>query len=91
MPFHEHFKGIVPVSCVNGIRTAELARYLLENDLTDTVDLACGLLADPAFAEAILNGTSYVKCFNCKRCGWGPGHSHICPALKKRNNEVWEW
>lgn len=89
--FHEHFKGIVPVSCVNGIRTAELARYLLENDLTDTVDLACGLLADPAFAEAILNGTSYVKCFNCKRCGWGPGHSHICPALKKRNNEVWEW
>lgn len=89
--FHGHFKGIVPVSAVNGIRTPELVRYLLENDLADTVDLACGLLADPAFAEAILNGTPYVKCYSCKRCGWGPGHTHPCPALMKRGDEVWEW
>ena len=89
--FHEHFKGIVPVSLVNGIRTPEQVHYLLENELIDTVDLACGLLADPAFTEAILNGTSYIRCYGCKRCGWGPGHSHVCPALMKRTDETWEW
>ncbi len=89
--FHEHFRGRVPTSLVNGIRTPEQVRYLLENDLTDTVDLACGLLADPAFAEGILSGAPYVKCFDCKECGWGPGHPHICPALTKRSGEAWEW
>ncbi|MBO2515778.1 MAG: NADH:flavin oxidoreductase [Clostridiales bacterium] len=89
--FHEHFKGVVPVSLVNGIRTPEQVKYLLENELIDTVDIACGLLADPAFSEAILNGSPYVKCFGCRRCGWGPGHDHICPALKIRRNEEWEF
>ena len=89
--FHEHFRGTVPVSLVNGMRTPEQVRYVLENDLIDTVDLACGLLADPAFTEAILNGTPYVKCFSCKRCGWGPGHEHICPAAAKRKDEEWVW
>ena len=45
----------------------------------------------PALAEAILHGTPYVRCFGCKRCGWGPGHPHACPALKKRGDEKWEW
>jgi 2,4-dienoyl-CoA reductase-like NADH-dependent reductase (Old Yellow Enzyme family) len=81
----------VPVSLVNGIRTPEQVHYLLENELIDTVDLACGILADPAFSEAILNGTPYVKCYNCKSCGWGPGHVHPCPSLKKRQDEIWEW
>lgn len=92
--FHEHFKGRVPVSCVNGIRTAELANYMLDNDLVDTVDLACGLLADPALSEAILHGTDYVKCYGCQACGFGPGHSHICPAMVKRGAmefpEMWK-
>ncbi|MCQ2457987.1 MAG: NADH:flavin oxidoreductase, partial [Clostridia bacterium] len=78
--FHDHFKGIVPVSAVNGLRTPEQVKYLLEHELTDTVDLACGLLADPAFTDAILRGAPYEKCRSCKSCGWGPGHSHICPA-----------
>lgn len=81
---HEHFKGIVPVSTVNGLRTVESVRYLFDNDLIDTVDLGCGLLADPAFAEAILGDSSYVKCFNCPECGFGPRHSHPCPAMKIR-------
>ncbi len=89
--FHEHFKGQVPVSLVNGIRTPDQVRYLLEHELIDTVDLACGLLADPAFTEAILNGSPYVKCFSCRRCGWGPSHSHRCPALTKRHDEEWVW
>ena len=89
--FHERFKGVVPVSLVNGILTPEQAHYLFENELIDTVDLARGLLADPAFAEAILDGAPYVKCFDCKQCGWGPWHSHICPALAKRDDETWTW
>ena len=66
-------------------------RYLLGHELIDTVDLACGLLADPAFTEAILNDAPYAKCFSCKECGWGPRHSHPCPALLKRRDETWEW
>ena len=88
--FHDHFRGVVPVSLVNGILTPELARYVLRNDLIDTVDLARGLLADPALAEAILTDAPYSKCFDCKRCGWGPGHSHACPALARRDDEAWE-
>lgn len=81
---HDHFKGRVPVSAVNGFRSVELARYMLENDLTDTIDLGCGLLADPAFTEAILDDAPYVKCFNCPECAFGPGHSHPCPAMRVR-------
>ena len=60
--FHEHFKGRVPVSCVNGIYEPELARYLIENNLVDTLDLGKAVLADPAFCEAVLNDAPYVRC-----------------------------
>ena len=89
--FHEHFKGKIPVSCVNGIRTPEQVDYLMKNELVDAVDLACGLLADPDFTGAILYGKTYVACMDCRGCGWGPVHNHICPALKKRGNEDWPW
>lgn len=81
---HEHFKGRVPVSTVNGFRTVESVKYMFDNDLIDTVDLGCGLLADPAFTEAILDDAPYVKCFNCPECAFGPRHAHPCPAMKKR-------
>lgn len=81
---HEHFKGRIPVSTVNGFRTPEQVRYMFDHDLIDTIDLACGLLADPAFTEAILFGSSYVKCYSCPQCAYGPGHSHPCPAAIKR-------
>lgn len=84
---HDHFKGRVPVSTVNGLRTVEMVRYMLDNDLVDTVDLGCGLLADPAFTEAILFDAPYVPCFNCPGCAFGPGHAHPCPAMIKRGVE----
>lgn len=84
---HAHFRGRVPVSCVNGLRTPEKVRYLLENDLTDTVDLGCGLLADPAFTEAILYGADCELCRNCSRCGW---RSAACPAAKARGVNEWK-
>ena len=82
--FHEHFKGRVPVSCVNSILEPQLARYLIENDLVDTVDLGRAVLADPAFCEAVLEDAPFVKCFNCPRCQYGPGMPHKCPAQMRR-------
>ncbi len=78
--FHEQFRGRIPVSCVNGINTPEKVKYLIENDLVDTVDLARAVLADPAFCEAVLNGTEYTKCYDCPRCQYGPFTPHKCPA-----------
>lgn len=89
---HDHFKGRIPVSTVNGFRDVEKVRYMFEHDLIDTIDLACGLLADPAFSEALLNDTPYVKCFSCPACAFGPGHGHMCPAMKIRGEkEFAEW
>lgn len=83
--FHKHFKGRVPVSCVNTILEPSLAKYLIENELVDTVDLGRAVLADPAFCEAVLEDKPFVKCFNCPRCQYGPGMPHKCPALAKRS------
>lgn len=83
--FHEHFKGRVPVSCVNSILDPSVAGYLIENDLVDTVDLGRAVLADPAFCEAVLEDKPFVKCFNCPRCQYGPGMPHKCPAGIRRN------
>lgn len=90
---HEHFRGRVPVSCVNGLRTPEQVRYLIGNELVDTVDLACGLLADPAFTEAILTGAPYERCHDCPHCGWVGGRDgkHFCPAAKARGADEWAW
>ena len=82
--FHEHFKGHVPVSCVNTILEPSLAKYLIEKELVDTVDLGRAVLADPAFCEAVLDDKPFVKCFNCPRCQYGPGLPHKCPAEMKR-------
>lgn len=88
---HRHFGGKVPVSTVNGLRTAELVQYMLEKDLVDTVDLGCGLLADPAFTEGILEGKEYVPCFSCPGCAFGPGHVHPCPAMVKRGGKEFDF
>ncbi len=83
--FHEHFKNKVPVSCVNGLLDPDSVNYLLENDLADTVDLARAVLADSNFPKAVLDGNEeYVRCFECKRCQYGPGTAHKCPAEMKR-------
>ena len=85
--FHKAFKGRIPTSCANGILEPDLVKYLIENDLTDTVDLARAILADPAFPDAVLNGTPYTKCFGCPRCQYGPFTEHKCPAEIKRGKK----
>ncbi|MBR5419555.1 MAG: NADH:flavin oxidoreductase [Lachnospiraceae bacterium] len=82
--FHDHFRGRVPVSCVNSIMDPAQVRYLIENELTDTVDLGRAVLADPAFPEAVLSDKPFVKCFNCPNCQYGPGMPHKCPAEMRR-------
>ena len=82
--FHEHFAGRVPVSCVNSILEPSQVKQLIENGYADTVDLARAILADPAFPKAVLEDTPYVKCFECKRCQYGPFAPHKCPAEIKR-------
>lgn len=79
--FHKHFQGRIPVSCVGGIKTAEEVKYLLENDLVDTVDLGRPVLADPDFAKkAVEHKYSEIKkCLNCRACQYGPFTNHKCP------------
>ncbi|MBP5554384.1 MAG: NADH:flavin oxidoreductase [Lachnospiraceae bacterium] len=82
--FHDHFKGRIPVSCVNSLYEPSVIRYLLENDLVDLVDLGRPILADPAIVEAVLEYKPFVKCFDCPNCQYGPFMPHKCPAAIKR-------
>ena len=87
---HERFRGVVPVSCVNCLNTPEKVNHILNNDLCDTVDLARPLLADPAFCEAVLNGTPYRGCRECARCGFGPVEKHYCTADSAAFSELYK-
>ena len=71
----------IPVSCVGGLKDAAQIKYLIENEYVDTVDVARAILADPNFANAVINGTDFAKCFGCKQCQYGPFTAHKCPAL----------
>lgn len=82
--FKEHFNGRIPVSCVGGLNEPVQIKYLIENGYVDTVDVARAILADPDFANAVINDTSYTKCFGCKACQFGPFTQHKCPAEMKR-------
>ena len=85
--FHEHFAGRVPVSCVGGLMNAEQIAYLLDKDYVDTVDVARAILADPAFAHAVLNHTEFTRCYACPACQYGPGMAHTCPAKLVRQRK----
>ena len=70
---------------VNGILTPELANFILDNELADTIDAARALLADPNWARAVTEDSSYVSCRNCKFCLWAPFKQHKCPAVSQRH------
>lgn len=86
--FKQHFNGRVPVSCVGGLNEPGQIYYLIENGYVDTVDVAKAILADPGFANAVIEGTGFVKCFGCKMCQYGPFTKHVCPAELKRKQEA---
>ncbi len=78
--FKEHFNGRVPVSCVGGLTEPEQIEYLIEKEYVDTVDVARAILADPEFANAVIEHKEYTKCFGCPACQYGPFTQHKCPA-----------
>ena len=85
--FKDHFAGRVPVSCVGGLTEPEQIHYLIEKEYVDTVDVAKAILADPEFANAVVEGKPYTKCFGCRMCQYGPFTPHKCPAEMKRLKE----
>jgi NADPH2 dehydrogenase len=81
---HRHMAGKVPVSVVNGIITPELANFILDHDLADTIDAARALLADPNWAKAVTQNAEVVNCRDCKICFWSSIMPHKCPAAAER-------
>jgi len=80
----------LPVGIVNEIRTPERANFLIENNLTDFVNIGRPILADPHWvSKAQHHEEMIVACLNCKpRCKWY-FDSADCPALHIRmKNEV---
>ena len=78
--FKEHFDGRVPVSCVGGIKEPAEIIYLIEKEYVDTVDVARAVLADPEFANAVIERKEFTKCYGCQACQYGPFTAHKCPA-----------
>ena len=69
----------IPVIAVNEIRTEEQVRFLIENDYVDFAAIGRGMLADPEFANHVINSEPINTCSGCKRCFWFTDHS-LCPA-----------
>lgn len=71
----------IPVIAVNEIRTAEQARYLVENDLVDFAGIGRAMLTDPDFADHMLRDEPVNPCLGCKNCKWFTDHTK-CPGVK---------
>ncbi len=71
----------IPVIAVNGIRTAEQAKYLVEQDCVDLAGIGKAMLTDPDFANHVLSGEHVNPCHGCKDCRWFTDHLE-CPGLK---------
>jgi thioredoxin reductase len=60
----------IPVSCVGGINSPDLAEEIIASGKADIVELARALLADPYFPKKAMAGeaediTPCIRCFNC--------------------------
>ncbi|MDQ1276807.1 MAG: hypothetical protein QG610_2385 [Euryarchaeota archaeon] len=73
----------ITVIAVNEIRTEEQVRFLIENNYVDLVAIGRGMLADPEFANHVINSEPVNTCSGCKRCFWFTDDT-LCPA---RNEE----
>lgn len=72
----------IPVIAVNEIRTEEQVRFLVENEYADFAGIARAVLADPEFANHVINSQSVNMCSGCKNCSWTTDHTK-CPAKKR--------
>ena len=71
----------IPVIAVNEIRTEEQVRFLIENDYVDFTAIGRGMLADPEFANHVINSEPVNTCSRCKNCFWFTDDT-LCPAGK---------
>lgn len=58
----------VPVIACNRINNIDTIESILRNGMADFVGTARGFLADPSFAEKVLNGIPYNRCQGCNKC-----------------------
>ena len=73
----------IPVIAVNEIKTPERAKWLIENEQVDLVALARTQLADPSWANHVLNDQPVNICLSCKpKCKWYED-SNLCPAVQR--------
>lgn len=58
----------IPVILVNGIRTPEQARYIIDENLSDFVAIGRGLLVDSHWINKLQKGEKVRLCLNCLKC-----------------------
>ena len=73
----------IPVIAVNEIREEKQVRFLIENDYVDFTAIGRGMLADPEFANHVINSEPVNTCSGCKNCFWFTDHT-ICPARSNK-------
>ncbi len=73
----------VPVIGVGGVKTADQAENALESGMADLIAVGRGMLADPGWAQKILNDNEEAvsRCIGCKPCFWFKDPEK-CPARK---------
>lgn len=72
----------IPVIAVNEIKTPERAAWLIKNNHVDFVALGRPQLADPNWANHVLNNEKIAVCLYCKpKCKWYEDSS-LCPSRK---------
>lgn len=71
----------IPVIAVNEIRTEAQVRFLIGNEHCDFVGIGRGMLADPEFANHVINSEEVTACRGCRNCLWFTDHTR-CPAKK---------
>ena len=71
----------IPVFAVDGIRTPEQARSVLEETGVDMVDIGRSAMVDPDWPRKALAGQTPGRCLDCKTCQWRIDASR-CPGRK---------
>jgi 2,4-dienoyl-CoA reductase-like NADH-dependent reductase (Old Yellow Enzyme family) len=61
------------------MRNEEQVQFLIENDYVNLVAVGREMLADPEFANHIINSEPVETCSGCKNCFWFTDHT-VCPA-----------
>ena len=71
----------IPVICVFGVKTPEIANDIVKNELCDFAAAAKGLLADPNWINKYEKGEEINPCLACERCQFFTDGAN-CPARK---------